>query len=59
MSDVISLGKARKAKARSDAKALADINRAKFGRTKMEKARDALEKARRERTLDGAAIEKK
>ena len=58
MGDVINLRSARKAKMRSDAKTLADTNRAKFGRTKAEKARDALEKARRERALDGAEIGK-
>lgn len=58
MGDLINLKAARKTKARSDAKALADTNRAKFGRTKAEKARDALEKTRHERALDGAAIEK-
>lgn len=57
MGDVINLGKARKAKARVEAKAIADANRAKFGRTKAEKTRDAMEKTKSQRVLDHALIE--
>lgn len=49
----ISLGKARKAKARAEARAQADENAVTFGRTKAQKARDKEEAARRARLLDG------
>lgn len=58
MGDVINFNKARKAKARTDAKASAEANRAKFGRTKSEKARDRIEKERAEKIVDGAKLEK-
>jgi hypothetical protein len=54
MAQIINLNRARKAKARVDKQAAADANRAKFGRTKAEKAADDAEAARRERELDGA-----
>lgn len=57
MGDVVNLNKARKAKARSDARMTADANRAKFGRTRAGKERDRAEKARAERLLDGAKLE--
>ena len=50
----ISLGKARKARARADAKARADANAVRFGRTKGEKAADRAEADRLRRRLDGA-----
>ncbi len=58
MGDVINLNKARKAKARIVAHATSEANRAKFGRTKAEKDHDRLEKARAERLVDGAKLEK-
>ena len=58
MGDVINFNKARKAKARTDAKSTAEANRAKFGRTKGEKARDRIEKERAEKIVDGAKLEK-
>lgn len=58
MGDLINLNKARKAKAKSVARATAEANRAKFGRTKAEKVRDRQDKARAERVLDGAMLEK-
>jgi hypothetical protein len=58
MGDVINFNKARKAKARTDAKSTAEANRAKFGRTKSEKARDRIEKERAEKIVDGAKLEK-
>ncbi len=58
MGDVVNFNKARKAKARVDAKATAEANRAKFGRTKAEKTRDRIDRARIEKTVDGAKLEK-
>ncbi|MHA3790829.1 DUF4169 family protein [Sphingomonas sp. YL-JM2C] len=57
MGDVVNLNKARKAKARSDAKVVAEANRAKFGRTRAEKDRDRIEKTRADRLVDGAKLE--
>ena len=57
MSEVVNLNKARKARAQADAKATAAANRAKFGRTKGDKAVSRLETAKTERTLDGAKRE--
>jgi hypothetical protein len=53
MGDLVSLGKARKAKARAEKETLAEANRARFGRTKAEKAKDAIEKGRAQALLDG------
>lgn len=58
MGDVVNFNKARKAKARTDAKATAEANRAKFGRTKGEKQRDRIEKDRAGKIVDGAKLEK-
>lgn len=52
MADIIHLNKARKARAKASAAAKAVENRASFGRTKAEKARDAAERARFERAID-------
>ena len=57
MGDVVNLNKARKARARSDAKATAEANRAKFGRTRAEKERDRIDKARADKLVDGAKLE--
>lgn len=54
MSAPVNLNKARKARARIDAEAKAAENRAKFGRTKAQKAADALRAAQRQALLDGA-----
>jgi hypothetical protein len=56
MGDVINLRTARKAKTREDAAKRAASNRAKFGRTKAEKLADKQDKARSERTLEGAKL---
>lgn len=53
----LSLSKARKARAREAARAEADANAARFGRTKAEKAADRAEAAQREARLDGARRE--
>ncbi len=52
MADILSLSKARKAKARSEKEARADENRAKFGRSKAQKALDAAT-----RTLAGNLVD--
>lgn len=57
MADIINLRQARKAKVRRDAESAAAANRAKFGRTKAEKQRDAREVARLVSDLEGAKRE--
>lgn len=57
MAEIINLRMARKAAARGKAEAAATEKRAKFGRTKAEKAGTALDNARAERLLDGARRE--
>ncbi|MGL4321402.1 MAG: DUF4169 family protein [Paracoccaceae bacterium] len=50
---VINLNKARKAKARSDARVVADANAAKFGLPKTAKEKLRAEAAKAQRDLDG------
>lgn len=57
MAEIVNLNRARKAKAKTVAAEQAEANRARFGRTKAEKAREAQEKARREALLDGVKRE--
>ncbi len=57
MGDLINLNRARKARARDAARAEADANRAKFGRTKAEKAAEAHARDRARALLDGAKRE--
>jgi len=57
MAEIISLSKARKAKARTEKEAAAEANRLKFGRTKGEKLKDAVEKTQVEKHLDGHKLE--
>lgn len=57
MADILSLSKARKAKARADKEQVAAENRAKFGRTKAEKQREAAIKALAQKRLDAAKRE--
>ena len=52
MADILSLSKARKAKARADRDAAAAGNRVKFGRSKAEKAKDAAQKSIAEKIID-------
>lgn len=54
MGDVINLKTARKARARADKVTAAAANRAKFGRTKAQRAEEKAEAARRAAALDGA-----
>lgn len=53
MADILSFSKARKAKARSEKDATAEANRLKFGRSKAEKLKEATEKAKAGRHIDG------
>ena len=52
MADILSLSKARKAKARIEKGAQAAQNRVRFGRTKAEKSRDAAARARAAKSAD-------
>ena len=53
MAEVVNLRQFRKQKLRADTERTADANRALFGRTKAEKARERAEKSSAERLLDG------
>lgn len=57
MNDVVNFNKAKKARAKQDAKSQAVANRAKFGRTKGQKALETAEAAKVVRLLDGAKRE--
>jgi hypothetical protein len=54
MGDVINLNRARKDRARAARTVEAEANRAKFGRSKAEKAADSADQARQTALLDGA-----
>ena len=53
----VNLNRARKNKAKAEAKRQADANAVKFGRTKAERDADKLEAARKAKLLDGAKRE--
>ena len=57
MADILSLSKARKAKAKSEREQVAAENRVKFGRTKAEKQRDAALQKIAQKRLDEAKRE--
>jgi hypothetical protein len=57
MGDVINLNKARKERARGEARAKASINRASHGRTQAEKALARVKADRDKRALDQAKRE--
>ncbi|MBR7620499.1 DUF4169 family protein [Phenylobacterium sp. 20VBR1] len=57
MNDIVNFNKAKKARVKQDAKSQAATNRAKFGRTKGEKAVEKAEAAKVVRLLDGAKRE--
>lgn len=57
MGEVVNLRSLRKAKARISRAAEAQANRAKFGRTRAEKLREAQEAERLVKALDGAKRE--
>jgi hypothetical protein len=54
MNDIINLNRIRKKKAAADKEKRSEQNRAKFGRTKAEKARERADKERLAKALDGA-----
>lgn len=58
MAEIVNLNRARKAKARADARSQAAANRAAHGRTKAERGVVRAERAQRESVLDGARIER-
>ncbi len=53
MTNILSLSKARKTRARAEKEATAEANRLKHGRSKAEKAKDAAEKSVVSRKIDG------
>ena len=57
MAEIINLNKARKAKAAVEKSALAEANRARFGRTKAQKQAEAEEAYRRTKLLDDSKLE--
>jgi hypothetical protein len=57
MAEIVNLNKARKARAKVESGKQAEANRAKFGRTRVQKDREAADQARRDALLDGAKRE--
>lgn len=57
MAEILNLNRARKAKAKTTDKAAAAENRAKFGRSKTEKALETARAEKLARALDGAKRE--
>lgn len=57
MAEIVNFKAAKKAKARTEKERTAEANRAKFGRTKVEKKLDEATKAKIDRTLDGAKLD--
>ena len=57
MAEILNLNRARKAKAKADDKTRAAENRAKHGRSKVEKTLDQLRADKLTRDLDGAKRE--
>ena len=57
MSNVVNLNKFRKRKAEAEATKRADTNRRLHGRTKIERARDELQKRQLDAKSDGARLE--
>ncbi len=58
MSNVVNLNKFKKKKAKEAEKKQAETNRRLHGRTKAERARDALQKKKLDTTVDQARLEK-
>ncbi|HEY3695495.1 DUF4169 family protein [Phenylobacterium sp.] len=56
MAEPINLNKARKARAKGEAQSAAAANRARFGRTKAEKAAEQLKREAARKLLDGAQL---
>ncbi len=57
MAEIVNLNRARKSRARNEASAAAAVNRAAFGRTKAQKAREAALEIQRLSALDQARRE--
>ena len=57
MAEIINLNRARKARAKDEAKAAAAVNRAAHGRTKGQREASETETAKAARLLDGARLE--
>ncbi|MFA4892286.1 DUF4169 family protein [Brevundimonas sp.] len=57
MGEVINLNKARKARAKAEARTAATTNRAGHGQSKADRAAADKERARIERLLDGSKLE--
>jgi hypothetical protein len=57
MSNVVNLNKFRKRKAKAEATKRADTTRRLHGRTKIERARDDLQKRQLDAKIDGAHLE--
>lgn len=58
MGEVVNLRGARKQRARTEAEQAARENRARFGRTRAEKVRDAAEAARKAKAADQARLDR-
>lgn len=54
MTEIVNLNRARKKKRAEEAERQAEQNRAKFGRTKAERAKQAAERTALTRSLDGS-----
>ena len=54
MAEIINLRSVRKARVKAEKAGEAQVNRAKFGRTKAEKLRDKIAAERADRAIDGA-----
>lgn len=57
MDEIVNLRAARKARTKAEARAQADANAAKFGRSKAERALEAARAEKARRDLDGAKRE--
>ena len=57
MGDIVNLNKFKKQKAKAERVKQAETNRRLHGRTKAERARDALQKKQLETSVDGARLE--
>lgn len=58
MTEIVNLNRARKARRRQEQERQAAANRAKFGRPKAERRRDAAEEIRAARDLAGKKLER-
>jgi hypothetical protein len=58
MADIVNLKDFRKSRARAEAEAKAAENRVRFGRTRDERSRKALEEQRAKRELEGSKLER-